>query len=131
MSMQDPISDMLTRIRNAQMVAKKIVVMPMSKVKHQIALVLQEEGYLLSVDITGDKVKPELVLHLKYYEGKPVIEEIKRISSPGLRIYKKCDALPKVKNGFGVAIVSTCKGIMSDRAARKSQLGGELICSVC
>ncbi len=131
MSMQDPISDMLTRIRNGQMSAKKSVVMPLSKLKMQIAAVLESEGYIDRVERAGTDVKPEMVVHLKYYEGKPVIEEIHRISSPGLRIYKKSVDLPKVKNGFGVAVVSTCKGIMSDRAARKASLGGELLCSVC
>jgi small subunit ribosomal protein S8 len=129
--MQDPISDMLTRIRNGQMSAKKSVVMPLSKLKMQIAAVLESEGYIDRVERAGTDVKPEMVVHLKYYEGKPVIEEIHRISSPGLRIYKKSVDLPKVKNGFGVAVVSTCKGIMSDRAARKASLGGELLCSVC
>lgn len=131
MSMQDPIADMLTRIRNGQMSAKKSVVMPHSKLKLQIALVLQNEGFIDSIEQLGTALKPELSLQLKYYEGKPVIEEIHRISSPGLRIYKKSADLPKIKNGFGVAIVSTCKGIMSDRAARKAALGGEVLCSVC
>jgi small subunit ribosomal protein S8 len=129
--MQDPIADMLTRIRNGQMAGKKSVVMPHSKLKFQIALVLENEGYIVGVEKLGSVQKPELAFQLKYYEGKPVIEEIHRISSPSLRIYKKTLELPKIKNGFGVAIISTCKGIMSDRAARKAALGGEVLCSVC
>lgn len=131
MSMQDPIADMLTRIRNGQMSGKKCVVMPHSKLKFQIATLLQNEGYVDQVDCMGTQEKPVLSVYLKYYEGKPVIEEIHRVSSPGLRIYKKSGDLPKIKNGFGVAIVSTCKGIMSDRAARKAALGGEVLCSIC
>ncbi len=131
MSMQDPIADMLTRIRNGQMSEKKSVSMPYSKLKMKIATVLQAEGYIERIEKLGTVEKPDLLVVLRYFEGKPVIEEVNRISSPGLRIYKKCYELPKIKNGFGIAVISTCKGIMSDREARKASLGGELLCSVC
>lgn len=129
MSMQDPISDMLTRIRNAQMAEKKSVLMPSSTVKVAIAKVLEEEGYITSFD-ANDDVKPTLTIELKYFNGKPVIEAIDRVSRPGLRIYKSATELPKVNAGLGIAIVSTSKGMMADRAARAQGVGGEIICNV-
>ena len=126
MSMQDPIADMLTRIRNGQAANKVAVTMPSSKLKVAIANVLKEEGYIEEFKIEGD-AKPELELVLKYFQGKAVVESIQRISRPGLRIYKKKDELPKVMGGLGVAIVSTSKGVMTDRAARKAGMGGEII----
>ena len=129
MSMSDPIADMLTRIRNAQAVEKASVSMPSSKLKVSIAKLLMDEGYIASADVEGDK-KPTLNIGLKYYEGKPVIEDIKRVSRPGLRIYKGKDELPRVKQGLGILIVSTNKGIMTDRAARSAGLGGEVIALV-
>ena len=129
MSMQDTLADMFTRIRNAQMAAKTSVSMPSSKMKASIAVVLREEGYVgdFSVD---DAIKPTLTIELKYYEGKPVIEQIKRASRPSLRQYKGTTALPKVEAGLGVAIISTSKGVMTDRAARAAGIGGEVICTV-
>ncbi len=126
MSMQDPIADMFTRVRNGQMSNKVAVTMPSSKVKAAIAELLKSEGFIADYEVSGD-VKKELNVTLKYFEGKPVIETIKRVSRPGLRIYKKTDELPKVMGGLGVAIVSTSKGLMSDRAARKAGIGGEII----
>ena len=127
--MQDTIADMLTRIRNAQSATKETVVMPSSKVKASIAAVLKEEGYIEEYKVTGD-VKPELSITLKYYAGRPVIEKIERVSRPGLRIYRRCDELPTVMNGLGVAIVSTSRGVITDRRARSLQVGGEVICVV-
>jgi len=129
MSMQDPLSDMLTRIRNGQMAKKAIVTMPSSKMKVAVAKVLQNEGYIKSYAVDGEQ-KPELAIELKYFEGKPVIESIKRVSRPGLRIYKPGDQLPKIMGGLGVAIISTDKGVMTDRAARAAGVGGEVICYV-
>ncbi|MBE2894530.1 30S ribosomal protein S8 [Pasteurellaceae bacterium HPA106] len=129
MSMQDPIADMLTRIRNGQAANKIAVNMPSSKLKVAIANVLAEEGYIESVKVS-DGVKPELEITLKYFEGKPVVERIQRISRPGLRIYKRKDELPSVMGGLGIAVVSTSQGVMTDRAARKAGLGGEIICYV-
>jgi small subunit ribosomal protein S8 len=126
MSMQDPIADMFTRVRNGQMASKVSVSMPSSKVRVAIAGVLKEEGYVTGFAVSGD-VKPVLEVTLKYFEGKKVIESIERVSRPGLRIYKKKDELPKVMGGLGVAIVSTSKGVMTDRAARKAGMGGEII----
>jgi len=126
MSMQDPIADMFTRIRNGQMASKFSVAMPSSKQRVAIANLLVEEGYVESLEVTGD-VKPVLEITLKYFEGKKVIESIERVSRPGLRIYKKKDELPKVMGGLGVAIVSTSKGLMTDRAARNAGMGGEII----
>lgn len=120
MSMQDPLADMLTRIRNAQMAEKTVVSMPSSKLKAAVAKVLKDEGYIADFQISSE-VKPQLSIELKYFEGKPVIEEVKRISRPGLRQYKSVEQLPKVRGGLGVSIVSTNKGVMTDRAAdRKS-----------
>jgi len=131
MSMSDPISDMLTRIRNAQMAEKTTVVMPSSKLKVAIAEVLKDEGYVdgFSV-IKGDAGKATLEIGLKYYSGRPVIEKIQRISRPGLRIYKGSEDIPKVMNGLGIAIVSTSKGLMTDRKARANGIGGEVLCVV-
>lgn len=129
MSMQDTVADMLTRIRNAQRAGKPTVGMPSSKLKLSLAKVLQSEGYIASAEVSAD-VKPVLNIGLKYYEGKPVIEEIKRVSRPGLRVYKGKDELPRVKQGLGILIVSTNKGIMTDRAARAAGVGGEVIALV-
>ena len=129
MSMQDPIADMLTRIRNGQAAAKVSVAMPSSKQKVAIAKLLKEEGYIADIKVSGD-VKPELEIELKYFQGKPVVELIQRVSRPGLRIYKKRGDLPKIINGLGIAVVSTSKGVMTDRAARKAGMGGEIICYV-
>ena len=129
MSMHDPISDMLTRIRNAQRANKASVAMPSSKVKCAIAKVLQEEGYIDSFSVSSG-VKPILEIQLKYYLGKPVIEQIKRVSRPGLRVYKGADSIPRVMNGLGIAIVSTSKGVMTGRKALAAGVGGELLCIV-
>lgn len=128
--MTDPIADMLTRIRNALSAGKLNVNMPDSKQKRAIAQVLKDEGFIADFAQAEADAKPVLNIDLKYYEGKPVIEEIKRISRPGLRIYKGKTDLPKVMGGLGVAIVSTSKGLMSDRAARKAGFGGEILCTV-
>ena len=129
MSMQDPIADMLTRIRNGQAANKVAISMPSSKLKVAIANVLAEEGYVESVKVL-EGAKPELEITLKYFQGKPVVESIQRVSRPGLRIYKRKDELPKVMGGLGVAVISTSKGVMTDRAARQAGLGGEIICYV-
>ncbi|MDO8756254.1 MAG: 30S ribosomal protein S8 [Polaromonas sp.] len=130
MSMSDPIADMLTRIRNAQQVDKPSVTMPSSKLKAAIAAVLQDEGYVDSFQIKGTAAKPELEITLKYYAGRPVIERIERVSRPGLRIYKGHGSIPQVMNGLGVAIVSTSRGVMTDRKARANGVGGEVLCYV-
>lgn len=130
MSMSDPIADMLTRIRNAQQVNKNSVSMPSSKVKVAIANVLKEEGYIESFGVKEEGGKAELNIALKYYVGRPVIERLERVSRPGLRIYKGRDELPSVMGGLGVAIVSTSKGVMTDRKARANGVGGEVICYV-
>lgn len=129
MSMHDPISDMLTRIRNGQRANKISVSMPSSKLKCSIAEVLKEEGYIEGFSVTAD-AKPVLSVELKYYAGRPVIEQIKRVSRPGLRVYKGSQEIPSVMNGLGVAIVSTSKGVMTDRKARANGVGGELLCIV-
>ncbi|USD37851.1 MULTISPECIES: 30S ribosomal protein S8 [Ferrimonas] len=129
MSMQDPIADMLTRIRNGQAANKVAVKMPSSKLKAAVADVLKKEGYIVDFAVSGD-VKPELEVTLKYFEGKPVVEKLERVSRPGLRIYKKKDELPKVMGGLGIAVVSTSQGVMTDRAARKLGMGGEIVCYV-
>jgi len=126
MSMQDPIADMFTRIRNGQAAGKVAVTMPSSKVKVAIAELLKAEGFITDYVVNGD-VKKELEVTLKYFQGNKVIESIQRVSRPGLRIYKKCEDLPKVMGGLGVAIVSTSKGLMADRAARKAGMGGEIL----
>jgi small subunit ribosomal protein S8 len=131
MSMSDPIADMLTRIRNGQSAGKKVIQQPSSNVKLSIAKVLKEEGYIsgyISETVDGHSV---MTIDLKYHKGTPVIEEIKRVSRPGLRIYKSKDELPKVLGGLGIAIVSTSNGVMTDRAARAKGHGGEIICTVC
>ncbi len=129
MSMQDPLSDMLTRIRNAQMAAKKTVSMPSAKLKVAVAQVLQDEGYINGFNVV-EGAKPELTVDLKYFEGKSVIEEINRFSRPGLRQYSGSTELPTIRSGLGVAIVSTSKGVMTDRAARAAGIGGEVLCTV-
>ncbi|MFD1261792.1 MULTISPECIES: 30S ribosomal protein S8 [Entomomonas] len=129
MSMQDPLADMLTRIRNAQMAEKSVVSMPSSKLKVAVAKVLQDEGYIQGYSVS-ESVKPELTIELKYFEGRPVIEELKRASRPGLRNYKSASELPKVRGGLGVSIISTNKGVMTDRAARAAGVGGEVLCTV-
>jgi len=130
MSMTDPIADMLTRIRNAQQAEKQSVAMPASKVKAAIAQVLKDEGYVDDFAVRELEGKSTLEISLKYYAGKPVIEKIERVSRPGLRIYKPKDDLPKVMNGLGVAIVSTSRGVMTDRKARGLGVGGEVLCVV-
>jgi len=130
MSMSDPIADMLTRIRNAQMVQKTTVVMPASKLKVAIAQVLKDEGYVEGFAVVGEAAKQQLEIALKYYAGKPVIEHIERVSRPGLRVYKGRHDIPNVKNGLGVAIVTTPKGVMTDRKARQAGIGGEVLCYV-
>ncbi|MFL0809932.1 MAG: 30S ribosomal protein S8 [Agarilytica sp.] len=129
MSMQDPLADMLTRIRNAQMVGKTVVTMPSSKLKKSVADVLVSEGYIENVSVS-EETKAELTLELKYFKGQPVIAEIGRFSRPGLRAYAGKDDLPSVRGGLGVAIVSTSKGVMTDRAARSAGIGGEVLCTV-
>ncbi len=130
MSMQDPIADMLTRIRNGQSAGKKAVSMPSSKLKASIAEVLKSEGYINDVAKSEEAGKAELTIELRYHQGSPVIDTIKRVSRPGLRIYKKSTELPRVLDGLGIAIVSTSKGVMTDRAARKAGHGGEVLCIV-
>ena len=129
MSMQDTLADMFTRIRHGHMAGKTAVSMPSSKMKVSVAEVLKSEGYIADVSVEGDS-KPVLTVALKYFEGKPVIEQIKRVSRPGLRIYKGTNDIPSVSAGLGVAIVSTSKGVMTDRAARAAGIGGEVICTV-
>jgi len=130
MSMSDPIADMLTRIRNAQVVHKTTVAMPSSKVKIAIANVLKDEGYIEGFAVAEEGGKAELKIGLKYYAGRPVIERLDRVSRPGLRIYKGKDDIPNVMNGLGVAIISTPAGVMTDRKARATGVGGEVICYV-
>jgi len=129
MSMQDTLADMCTRIRNAQMATKETVTMPSSKLKVEVARVLKQEGYITDATVT-EGAKPELTVTLKYFEGKPVIEHLQRMSKPSLRIYKGKSELPKVADGLGVAIVTTSQGVMTDRAARQAGVGGEVICTV-
>jgi small subunit ribosomal protein S8 len=129
--MSDPIADLLTRIRNGQTVGKKEVCLPSSKLKLAVANLLREEGYVGEVRVDGsDGKKPQLIIGLKYFQGRPVIESIKRVSSPGLRVYKGRNDLPKVQGGLGIAIVSTSRGLMTDRAARAAGQGGEIIATV-
>jgi len=130
MSMSDPIADMLTLIRNAQASEKVTVAMPASKLKTAIAKVLKDEGYIDDFKMSQDGTKPQLEIALKYYAGRPVIEKIERVSRPGLRIYKGTKDIPQVMNGLGIAIVSTSKGVMTDRKARATGLGGEVLCIV-
>ncbi len=130
MSMSDPIADMLTRIRNAQATEKASVMVPSSKVKQAIAQVLKDEGYIEDYAVRDAEGKAVIEIGLKYYAGKPVIEKLERVSRPGLRIYKGRDDMPRVMNGLGVAIVSTSRGVMTDRRARESGVGGEVLCIV-
>ena len=130
MSMTDPISDMLTRIRNGQKARKVSVTMPASKLKKAVAQVLQDEGYITGFTAAAEGGKEALTVELKYFEGKPVIERVERVSKPGLRIYRGKEELPKVLGGLGVAIVSTSAGVMSDRQAREQGIGGEVLCVV-
>jgi len=130
MSMSDPIADMMTRIRNAQMVGHREVMMPASKLKSSIAAVLKDEGYIEDFAQRDKDGKSELVVSLKYYAGRPVIEKLERISKPGLRVYKGRDNLPKVMNGLGIAILSTSRGVMTDTKARATGVGGEVLCIV-
>ena len=130
MSMSDPIADMLTRIRNGQSADKVSVSMPTSKFKESVANVLKEEGYVQDWRVEGEGSKKQLTIDLKYYMGTPVIEKIKKVSRPGLRIYKSVEELPQVIGGMGIAIISTSKGVMTDRAARENGQGGEVICTV-
>ncbi len=129
MSMQDPLADMLTRIRNAQMVGKTSVVMPSSKLKQNVAQVLKDEGYVAEFEVS-EGPKAELTIELRYFEGKPVIAQLDRVSRPGLRNYVNKNDLPSVRGGLGIAIVSTSKGVMTDRAARAAGVGGEVLCTV-
>ena len=130
MAVNDPIGDMLTRIRNAQMVEKSTVSMPASKVKAAIAQVLKDEGYIDGFQVKNNDGKSELEIALKYYAGRPVIERIERVSRPGLRVYRGRNAIPQVQNGLGVAIVTTPQGVMTDRKARATGVGGEVLCYV-
>ncbi|ALM51156.1 30S ribosomal protein S8 [Halomonas huangheensis] len=129
MSMQDTLADMCTRIRNAQQATKETVTMPSSKIKVEVARVLKEEGFITDFAVS-ESAKPELTVSLKYFEGKPVIEHLQRVSKPSLRQYKGKDALPKVADGLGIAIVTTSRGVMTDRAARQAGVGGEVLCTV-
>lgn len=128
--MTDPIADMLTRIRNAHHAEKLALTMPGSKIKSAIAQVLKDEGYIEAFDYGVNEGKPELTIKLKYFEGSPVIEELQRVSKPGLRVYKGATEIPQVNGGLGIAIISTSKGIMTDRAARSAGVGGEVLCSI-
>lgn len=130
MSMQDPIADLLTQIRNGQMAKKSQIQLPGSKVKASIAKVLVEEGFISKAEAAVENGKPILNITLKYFEGQPVIEKIDRVSRPGLRVYKQCDELNPIKNGLGIAVVSTCKGVITDKNARKNRIGGEVLCTV-
>jgi small subunit ribosomal protein S8 len=130
MSMTDPIADMLVRIRNAQMVGHAEVVMPASRLKNSIAKVLKDEGYIEDFALRDNGAKKELAIALKYYAGRPVIERLERVSKPGLRVYKGRDDIPRVMNGLGVAILSTSRGVMTDRKARADGVGGEVLCIV-
>ncbi|CAK7067044.1 30S ribosomal protein S8 [Saezia sanguinis] len=130
MSMSDPIADMLTRIRNAQAVEKQKVSMPASKLKVAIAQVLKDEGYIEDFAVSGEAALAQIEIALKYYAGRPVIERLERVSRPGLRVYKGTKSLPQVMNGLGVAIVTTPRGVMTDRKARAAGIGGEVLCYV-
>jgi len=130
MSMSDPVADMLTRIRNGQMAGHANVLMPSSKLKLSLAKVLNDEGFISSFSINENGGKTELSVDLKYFDGKPVIDMIKRVSRPGLRVYKNSNELPKVIGGLGIAVISTSKGIMTDHDARKAGIGGEVVCYV-
>ena len=129
MSMQDPIADFLTRIRNAQATERASVTMPSSKLKVAICGVLRDEGYIEGYEVS-EGPKPELMIGLKYHDGAPVIEELKRVSRPGLRVYKQCKDIPEERGGLAIAVVSTAQGVMTDRAARRAGIGGEILCTV-
>lgn len=131
MSMHDPIADALVRIRNAQRIGYREVSLPASRIKVELARVLKEEGYVEDFAVAEDSGKRTLTVRLKYYEGRPVIERIRRISRPGLRIFRGKDELPRIRGGYGIAIISTSQGLMSDRAARAAGHGGEVLCEVC
>ena len=130
MSMQDPVADMLTRIRNAQAMGIQKISLPFSSLKQEILAVLNQEGFILDSNVTTTDNKKDLQVTLKYYQGRPVIEKIKRVSKPALRVYKGCDELPLVRGGLGIAIISTPKGVMTDKAARAQHVGGEVLCTV-
>jgi small subunit ribosomal protein S8 len=130
MSMSDPIADMLTQIRNGQMARKSLIALPSSKNKLDILRVLEEEGYILGFEKNKEKIKPLVTIHLKYHNNQPVIVKIQRVSRPGLRIYKRKDELPKVMGGLGIVILSTSRGVMSDKKARQQGQGGEVLCTV-
>ena len=130
MSMSDPIADLLTRIRNAQMAGLPSVECPSSKIKQAILDVLKQEGYITGYSVSDDLVKPELTVELKYYEGKPVIEQLNRGSRPGLRLYSGKNDIPEVEAGLGISVVSTNKGVMTDKAAKEAGVGGEVLCTV-
>ena len=130
MSMTDPIADMLTRIRNGLQADKLSVSMPASKIKSAIAVVLKDEGYIKDFEVSGEGTKKSLSVELKYFQGQPVIEELKRVSRPGCRVYSHSDDIPSVRNGLGVALISTSKGIMTDRTAREQGVGGEVLATV-
>jgi small subunit ribosomal protein S8 len=128
--MSDPIADLLTRVRNAQAAGKVEVSMPSSRMKQALANLLRDEGYVSEVRVDENKGRPSLAIGLKYFQGQPVIESIKRVSTPGLRVYKGCNELPKVQGGLGIAIISTSKGLMTDRASRAAGQGGEVVATV-
>jgi small subunit ribosomal protein S8 len=130
MSMQDPVADMLTVIRNAQMMGIRDIKTPFSSLKVEILRVLQEEGFIQSYDVLSSDNKKDIQISLKYYLGKPVIEKIKRVSKPSLRVYRQSNKLPQVRGGLGISIVSTPKGVMTDKSARSHGVGGEIICTV-
>jgi small subunit ribosomal protein S8 len=131
MSMQDPVSDMLSCVRNAQAIGIKEIELPASNMKLSILRVMKEEGYIENFEeISVDQKKKRVKVVLKYYQGQPVIEKMKRVSTPGRRVYKNCDKLPLIRGGLGIAIISTPKGLMTDRAARAARLGGEILCTV-
>lgn len=130
MSMQDPVSDLLTRIRNAQAMGIREVELPHSNIKQEILRVLKEEGFIESFESKVDGAKKDISIKLKYYQGRPVIESINRVSKPALRIYRSCRELPTVRGGLGIAIISTPKGVMTDRLARSQNVGGEVLCTV-
>lgn len=130
MSMQDPVADLLTRVRNAQSMGIREVVLPYSFIKNEILRVLLDEGFITQYDVIADGAKKDLKIDLKYYQGRPVIERIKRISRPALRVYRSCRNLPQIRGGLGIAIISTPKGVMTDKAARAQNVGGEVLCTV-
>lgn len=131
MSMHDPIADALVRIRNAQQIGYREVSLPASRIKVEIARVLRDEGYVEDYAVSEESGKGTLTIRLKYFEGRPVIERIRRVSRPGLRVFRGKDELPRIRGGYGIAIISTPQGLMSDRAARATGHGGEVLCEVC